>query len=139
MRALSWTAYAPHIPSSHTGPVRTFWKVLAVLVLTLPVGAYVAGTLVASQQDAPTRRSPIVLTEVNASPGSGNATPSPSPTAKPSGGPTPSSSDDGSTDHRPRAITPTPHEVGEERADRAADRADRAADRAEESADGGGG
>lgn len=64
----------------------TVWKVIAALLLTLPVGAYVAGTLVASQADVPTERAPIVMRD-SSSGSAGPSTPaetnSPRPTARP--------------------------------------------------------
>lgn len=64
----------------------TVWKVIAALLLTLPVGAYVAGTLVASQADVPIERAPIVIRD-SATGSAGPSTPaetmSPRPTARP--------------------------------------------------------
>lgn len=54
-----------------------------VLVLLLPVGAFVAGSLAASSTDTPARRAPIVLTEPS-------STPTPTPRGRPDD-PTPGS------------------------------------------------
>lgn len=56
-----------------------FWKVAVGLLLTLPMGAYITGTLVASQSELPTERAPIVVTDTSA----GDASPSGDVTAKP--------------------------------------------------------
>jgi hypothetical protein len=62
MRAFSSGSHVWPTRTRQTGRVRAFWKVLLGLLLTLPVAAYVAGTLVASQADTPTERTPIVVT-----------------------------------------------------------------------------
>ena len=62
------------------GSVRLFWRTLIVCLVTLPVGAYVAGTLAASQAEAPAQRTPIVVSDQEAS---GTAAPSSDPTRPP--------------------------------------------------------
>ena len=42
----------------------TFWKVMVGLLLTLPIGAYVTGSLVASEAEMPSERTPIVISDV---------------------------------------------------------------------------
>ena len=44
----------------------TFWKVMVGLLLTLPVGAYVTGTLVAADPGLPAERRPIVISDASA-------------------------------------------------------------------------
>ena len=79
------------------------WKVLVGLVLTLPVGAYVAGTLVSSQANVPDRRAPVVISD------------NPSPGAAPSADQSPG--DDHADDHGDdaahdlRTVNPTPDQV----------------------------
>jgi len=41
----------------------TVWKVIVGLLLTLPMAAYITGTLIASRADMPTERSPIVISD----------------------------------------------------------------------------
>ena len=70
------------------GAMRSYWKVLLGLALVLPMGAYVAGSLVASASDEPEPRNPLIIEQ--SGPASGNPEPTPS---GPSGGP-----DDGADD-----------------------------------------
>ena len=104
-----------------------FWKVMVGLLLTLPVAAYVTGTLVASQADLPDRRSPVVISD---SPSQG-ATPSQDPTGiateqpekkppKSTARPT-QNGDDGDgrraqdeDGDEVRIVRPTPREVGDD-------------------------
>ena len=94
-------------------------KVLAVLALLLPMGAFVVGSLVASAADEPARRDPIVIAEAP-SPGP-DRTPSPPSTPAP----TPSEDDDGDgegddddrddgDDDEIEVVTPEPGEVDDE-------------------------
>ena len=55
--------------------MRSFWKVFVALALMLPLGAFVAGTLVASAADDPTPRNTIIIDDQ-----SGTSTPSQSAT-----------------------------------------------------------
>jgi uncharacterized membrane protein YgcG len=85
------------------------WKVLVGLVLTLPVGAYVAGTLVSSQANVPDRRAPVVI--------SGTPTPGAAPSADQSPG------DDHGDDHGDearglRTVNPTPDQVEDDHGNR---------------------
>jgi len=75
-----------------------FTKMVLVLVVTLPVGGYVAGTLMASAPEVPRERPAIVIADV--------ANPSPSATPKPT--PRPS---DLPTDDDVRVINPTPEHL----------------------------
>ena len=43
------------------GAMRSFWKVFAALALMLPLGAFVAGNLVASAADDPAPRDTIII------------------------------------------------------------------------------
>ena len=43
------------------GVMRSFWKVFAALALMLPLGAFVAGTLVPSAADEPAPRDTIII------------------------------------------------------------------------------
>ncbi len=56
MRALSSGSHLPPTPAGQTGHVSTFLKVMLGLLLTLPLGAYVAGTLASSRTDMPAPR-----------------------------------------------------------------------------------
>ena len=71
--------------------MRSFWKVFAALALMLPLGAFVAGNLVASAADDPAPRHTIIIDQQSGTP-SGNPTPSGSPTSSATGG-----ADDGAT------------------------------------------
>jgi len=105
--------------------VSTFLKVTLALLLTLPLGAYIAGTLVASQTDMPPTRVPVVL---EGSPSeSVLPTPSRTPRPSPSSDPTRNRDDPGDDDHdsrgdddgrkdgdgddEVRVIRPTPRDV----------------------------
>ena len=48
--------------------MRTLWKILLPLALVLPLGAFVAGSLVASAADDPPVRDTIVIRESSATP-----------------------------------------------------------------------
>ena len=41
----------------------TVWKVIIALALVLPIGAFVAGSLMSSSADEPTDRDPVILRE----------------------------------------------------------------------------
>jgi len=122
--------------------VSTFLKVALGLLLTLPLGAYITGTLVASQTDMPQERAPVVI----------DSRPTESPTATPTS-PEPSRSPDDKGDDRKdrdddrdddsghggdddiRVVRPTPREVDDDLADELEDRADDLADEREDRAD----
>jgi hypothetical protein len=74
------------------------WKVLLALVLVLPLGAYVAGSLVASAADEPGPRETIVIRDSPSGTPSGTPTrsssPSPGPSDEKPGGPGVDHSDD---------------------------------------------
>lgn len=59
--------------------MKTLWKVLLALALVVPMGAYVAGSLVASAADDPAPRPPILIEDAGRS-----APPSESPSSPPS-------------------------------------------------------
>ena len=46
----------------------TFWKIMIGLMVTLPVGAYVAGNLAGAIADGPAPHSPIVIREARTTP-----------------------------------------------------------------------
>ena len=82
--------------------MRTVWKIVIVLALVLPSGAFVAGSLAASSADQPTPRHTIVIREDAGSP-------SPSASPRRAG-----SSADASDDHPDRSVevvTPTPGDL----------------------------
>lgn len=110
-----------------------FWKVIVGLLLTLPLGAYITGTLVASQADMPSERAPVVL---DATPSDvGSATPPPaSEPATPRPSTTRSPDDDGDDDDDGRGrgrgrggddevepVRPTPRDVDDDGDDRGDD------------------
>ena len=51
--------------------MRTVWKVLLGLAVTLPVASYVAGALTASQAEFPVERAPIVVRDASSAPSTG--------------------------------------------------------------------
>ena len=59
-----------------------FWKGLVVLLLALPVGAYVTGSLAGAPADLPDRLEPVVVQD----PSSGDTAPEPSPSEGPRDG-----------------------------------------------------
>jgi hypothetical protein len=84
--------------------VRTFWKVFAALALMLPLGAFVAGTLVASAADEPPRRDTITIRD-----GGSSVSPTPEPEDDTPGVDT---------------VTPSPDEVHDAGDDHGGDRPD---------------
>ena len=80
------------------GAMRSFWKVFAALALMLPLGAFVAGNLVASAADDPTPRDTIIIDDTSGTPSS-DPSPSSTPTGTPSTSPTHDQGDDQSDDH----------------------------------------
>lgn len=95
-----------------------FLKVMVALLLTLPLGGYVAGTLASSPADAPPAPVPVVL-EGNPSHGAETAPGDPQPSASSSPGQErgdgdpgrDDGDDDGDDDGGVRVIRPTPHDV----------------------------
>jgi hypothetical protein len=61
MRELSSTSHRPAIGARHTGVVGPVVKALVVALLTLPVIAYVTGSMVAARSDLPAQREPVVI------------------------------------------------------------------------------
>ncbi|MGH3364236.1 MAG: hypothetical protein ACRDOW_05860 [Nocardioidaceae bacterium] len=101
----------------------TFVKVMVALLLTLPLGAYITGTLAASQTDMPPTRVPVVL-EGHPSE-SALPTPSRTPRPSPTSGPTRNRDDRGDDvddDDDVRVIRPTPREVDDDHGDGGDDR-----------------
>ena len=81
-------------------------KAAVVLLVTLPVLAYVGGTLSAAPPDRGPR-TPVILQSP--------ATPTPSPAPSPSGGPREDDGkDDGEDDGEVRVVNPSPTRVGED-------------------------
>lgn len=138
MRTFSSASHLPPTLTGHTWPVSTFLKVAIGLLLTLPLGAYIAGTLVASQASMPAERRPVVIEATTSD--TPSATPSRSPSRTPE--PTPDDhggerSDDhgGGDDEHVDVVRPTPREVDDDHDDRLEDRADEAEDRADDRVD----
>ncbi len=46
----------------------TFWKIMIGLMVTLPVGAYVAGNLAGATADGPAPHDPIVIRDARTTP-----------------------------------------------------------------------
>ena len=80
--------------------MRTVWKIVIVLALVLPSGAFVAGSLAASSADRPSPRHTIVIRDDSAS-----APPSPR-----RAGPSAQRSDD-HPDRSVEVVTPTPGDL----------------------------
>lgn len=98
-------------------------KLLLVLALALPVGAYAVGSLVASAADEPAQREPIVLRDPPARTGS----PSPSATPDDLGGTDDDRDDD--DDDGPEAVDPSYADLDDDAEDALEDAADEAEDR----------
>src|SRR3954447_18382048 len=86
MRELSSDSHQQPTSGDDRGAMRSFWKIFAALALMLPLGAFVAGNLVASAANDPAPRHTIVIDDEAGTP-SDSATPSSpaSSTASPSG------------------------------------------------------
>ena len=78
--------------------MRSFWKVFVALALMLPLGAFVAGNLVASAADDPAPRDTIIIDDTSGTP-SGDPSPSSTPTGTPSSSPSASPTHDQGDDH----------------------------------------
>ena len=109
--------------------MRMPWKLVAGLLLALPVGAYAFGTVTSSDVDVPAERAPIVLQDAGASAGPRPDRPAPGGSDRPS--PRPSSptterphvaDDGGSGDQGVDVVNPRPDDI--ERADDDAGRDD---------------
>lgn len=145
MRTFSSASHLAPTQERHTCRVSIFLKVAIGLLLTLPLGAYIAGTLVASQASMPDERAPIV---VESTPSSSTTTATPSRTPRPSPSrttPTPDDrrSDDGRHDDSDdsghdddsddvKVVRPSPREVEDDREDDAEDAREDAEDDAED-------
>src|SRR6478609_7567766 len=78
------------------GVMRSFWKVFVALALMLPLGAFVAGSLVSSAADDPSPRQTIIVDDSSGTPSQTPSTdPSPSSTPKPRAQQSPQGADDG--------------------------------------------
>ena len=86
------------------GVMRTFWKVFAALALMLPLGAFVAGTLVSASAHDPRPRETVILQD---------STDGPDPTSSPSGEP---ADDEPGEDGSVAVVTPTPDDFGDDNA-----------------------
>lgn len=146
MRTFSSRSHVDPTHERHTGRVSIFLKVAVGLLLTLPLGAYVAGTLVASQASMPEERAPI---GVESSPSSSTTATRPSPSVptpddrrpddrNSSHGGSGDDDSDGSGHDDPddvEVVRPSPHEIEDEREDRADEAADAREDAADEAED----
>lgn len=122
----------------------TFFKVALGLLLTLPLGAYIAGTLVASQADMPDQRPAVVISQATSGTAGPSETARPSARPKPSPTASPDDSDDDSRDDSDdsddsddddvRVVRPTPREVDDD--DHRDDDADDSDDGGDDSGDG---
>ncbi len=63
-----------------------FWRLLVVALLTVPVGAYVAGSLAAARTDLPAERPPILIDEGFLTEPATTISPNPRPDRSPSPG-----------------------------------------------------
>src|SRR3954447_23843114 len=100
MRELSSDSHQQPTSGDDRGVMRSFWKIFAALALMLPLGAFVAGNLVASAADDPQPRHTIVVDDPSGTPS--ESTPSPSassPSASPSGGQDDGTAHDQGNDH----------------------------------------
>lgn len=117
MRAFSSASHLPPTTRRQTSLVSTFFKVALGLLLTVPLGAYIAGTLVASQADMPDQRPAVVISQTTSGTAGPSETTSPSPTrsARPKPSPTATHDDsDDSDDDDVRVVRPTPREVDDD-------------------------
>jgi hypothetical protein len=122
---------ASHIvPTRHgqTVSVSTFLKVMVAMLLTLPLGAYITGTLVASQAEMPSERAPVVIEDAPSPTVTVTATPSPSPDSgkgrknqdrddDDDDDDRDDWDDDDDSDDRVRVIRPTPRDVDDDNDD----------------------
>jgi hypothetical protein len=143
MRAFSSGSHdRPTIGQDH-GVMSRIVKLLLVLALALPVGAYAVGSLVASAADEPAQREPIVLREPPARTGS----PSPSATPDDRGGrgddgdegarddDADDDADDDGDDDGPEAVDPSYADLDDDAEDALEDALEDAADEAEDRRD----
>jgi hypothetical protein len=122
--------------------VSTFLKVALAMLLTLPLGAYITGTLVASQTDMPQERAPVVIdSRPTESPTATPTPPAPSRSPDDNGGDRKDRDDDRDDDSGHggdddvRVVRPTPRDVDDDLEDLTDDLADEREDRADDLAD----
>jgi hypothetical protein len=121
-----------------------FWKALVVLLLTLPVGAYVAGGLAGPRAELPDRRPPVLVEDPAPVASSGSSTPSESPS---DGVPAGRDGDEGrdgrggdDDDDDVRVVRPDPDDLDDDQDDdRDDDRDDHGDDAGDDHGDDGGG
>ena len=98
--------------------MRTLVKVLVALVVVVPLGAYVAGSLAAVGVDDPAPHRTIVVRDspTRSTPASAPASgrPSPSERTSPSGRPSPSDRPGEGGHGVPEVVTPTVHDLGDD-------------------------
>jgi hypothetical protein len=90
------------------------WKVLLGLALALPMAAYVASSLVASGDDEPVRRDPVIISDAppTTPPTTPPTSPRPGPTTAP--GDADDEDDDEVDDNEVRVVTPKPTRVDDD-------------------------
>src|SRR3954452_10538031 len=93
MRDLSWISHLRPTSGEDRGVMRSFWKIFAALALMLPLGAFIAGNLVASAADDPSPRHTINIDDQSGTP-TADPTPSSRPTRTPAGTPSAEASDE---------------------------------------------
>ncbi|WP_036564559.1 hypothetical protein [Nocardioides halotolerans] len=93
----------------------SFWKVFVALALVLPLGAFVAGNLVAAAEDDPAPRDTIIIDQQGGTP-SGEASTSPSADTTPGSGATPRGNEHGD-DGLVTEVTPPPDEWDDDHGD----------------------
>lgn len=101
MRVLSSGSHPGPIAADHGRVMRTVWKIVLVLALVLPTGAFVAGSLAASSADRPAPRHTIVIRDEGRSPSTAASPRHDRPSAGASG------RGDGTVE----VVTPTPHDL----------------------------
>jgi hypothetical protein len=89
--------------------MRTLLKVFLTLALLLPLGAFVAGSLVASSANEPGPQRTIVIKDGNSSSPRNDASPSSNPSGVPTDGATDDHGDDGV-----EVLTPSPSDLDDD-------------------------
>jgi len=123
MRVLSSCSHLGSTVGHDDEHMGTFAKVLIALVIALPMAAYVAGSLVASSSEQPTRREPVIVRDAP-EPDTGTGSPTSDPSRPPDDDPDDDpddeqDDDDGEQDDdRIRKVTPAPTRVGDDDDDR---------------------
>jgi len=90
----------------------SLWQVVVALLVTVPIGAYAAGTLISNAPAERDPRPPVVLRDATPNPTPTVETPAPiapSPTRPPRQPPPPQDDDD-----QVRVLTPQPTRVGDD-------------------------